>query len=86
MTIEYPGFKVVYPDIEVTIDNFFRHSMWIYLSTGATIIVSKEELSLSNVNNLLSGDIQSAKTALQDILNRREREIKKLKEICSQID
>jgi len=59
---------------DILMNEFFRHNIHITTKEG-TIRISKEEVFLWHVQELLSGDEQRATEALQSIIYNREQEL-----------
>ena len=64
---------------EILQNEFFRHHIYITTQEGKKIRISKEEVFLWHVQELLSKDEERATEALRSIIFNREEEIKDLR-------
>jgi hypothetical protein len=80
---EYPKF-VVYTDLvpPVTQENYFTQDFWIETPEGKPILtIRKGEMWWCWADNLLSGNVKQATLTLQDIIDAKEEEIKRIQKI-----
>ena len=77
-TIVYPNFTVsTNLELPVTDTNFYMHDIYVNNNT-----ISRHEVSMYQVEGLLSGDISRAKEALQSIIYNREYWLNELKTLA----
>lgn len=84
-TVKYKEWQVqCYNDEPVTVDNFYKYDIIIKKTDGKFVTrINKEELCLSQVEQLLSGDDTLAQQALNSIISDKEIELYYLKEFNS---
>lgn len=64
---------------DILMNEFFRHHIYITTKEGNKIRISKEEVFLWHVQELLSGDEQRATEALRSIIYNRGLELANLR-------
>lgn len=64
-----------------TVDNFFKYNIKVQVEGELPIHISKTEVSLQEVESLLSGDEAKAKEAIATIIRNRLWELNILKKI-----
>ena len=80
-TVQYKEWQVqTYNDESVTVDNYFKYDITINTADGEYVTtIRKEELWLSQAEQLLSGDETLAQQALDSVIHNREYELNILK-------
>ena len=80
-TVQYKHWQATtYNDEPVTVDNYFKYDICINKADGKYVMrISKEELWLSQAEDLLSGDETLAQQALDSVIYNREYELDILK-------
>lgn len=64
---------------DILMNEFFRHHIYITTKEGEKIRISKEEVFLWHVQELLSGDEQRATEALRSIIFKQEQSLNNLR-------
>lgn len=80
---EYPKF-IVYTDLvpPVTQENYFTQDFWIETPEGKPVLtIRKQEMWWCWADHLLSGNVEQATLTLQDIIDTKEEEIKRIQKI-----
>lgn len=64
---------------DILMNEYFRHHIYITTKEGNNIRISKEEVYLVDVQELLSGNEQEATAALRSIIFNREQALDNLR-------